>query len=89
MKSRFLPYATTPGRLLAQLVSDLLVGLWIAMWVMVGLGVHTAIATISKVGRQVKDSATGISDNLHSAGDSVHGVPLVGDTMSKPLRAAS
>ena len=56
---------------------------------MVGLGVHTAIATISKVGRQVKDSATGISDNLHSAGDSVHGVPLVGDTMSKPLRAAS
>lgn len=89
MKSRFLPYATTPGRLLAQLVSDLLVGLWIAMWVMVGIGVHTAIATISKVGRQVKDSATGISDNLHSAGDSVHGVPLVGDTMSKPLRAAS
>ena len=69
MKSRFLPYATTPGRLLVQLLSDLLVGLWIAIWVMVGLGVHTAIATISKVGRQVKDSATGISDNLHSAGD--------------------
>ena len=47
MKSRFLPYATTPGRLMAQLFSDLLVGLWIAVWVMVGLGVHTAIATIS------------------------------------------
>jgi hypothetical protein len=89
MRSRFLPYATTPGRLLAQLASDLLVGLWIFVWVTVGLGVHTAIATISSVGRQVNDSATGLSSNLHSAGDSVHGVPLVGDTMSKPLRAAS
>jgi len=89
MNSRFLPYATTPGRLSVQLVSDLLVGLWIVLWVMVGLGVHTAIATIATVGRQVKDSATGIADNLHSAGDSVHGFPLVGDTVSKPLRAAS
>ena len=89
MKSRFLPYATTPGRLLVQLLSDVLVGLWIALWVTVGLGVHTAIATISKVGGQVKDSATGMSDNLHSAGDSVDGVPLIGDPMSKPLKAAS
>ncbi|BBZ77815.1 hypothetical protein MANY_31520 [Mycolicibacterium anyangense] len=89
MRSRFLPYATTPGRLLVQVVSDLLVALWIVLWVGVGLGVHSAIATISSVGRQVNDSATGLSDNLHSAGDSVHGVPLIGDTMSKPLRAAS
>ncbi len=89
MRSRYLPYATTPGRLLAQLASDLLVGLWIAAWVMIGLGVHTAIAAISGVGRQVEDSATGISDNLDSAGNSVHGVPLIGDSMAKPLRAAS
>lgn len=89
MKSRFLPYATTPGRLLVQLVSDLLIGLWIVIWVMVGLGVHSAIATIADVGRQVQDGATGISDNLHSAGDSAHKVPLVGDTLSKPLKAAS
>lgn len=89
MRSRFLPYATTPGRLLAQLVSDLLVGLWITAWVLVGLGVHTAVATIAEVGRQVKDGATGIADNLDSAGDSAHKIPLVGDTVSKPLRAAS
>jgi hypothetical protein len=89
MRSRFLPYATTPGRLLAQLVSDVGVALWIAMWVLVGLAVHSAVATIADVGRQVKDGATGISDNLHSAGDSAHRIPLVGDTVAKPLRAAS
>jgi len=89
MKSRFLPYATTPGRLTAQVVSDLLVGLWTALWVSVGLGVHHAVATIAGVGNQVRDGATGIADNLNSAGDSANRIPLVGDTVSTPLRAAS
>ncbi len=89
MTSRFLPYATTPVRLTAQLVSDLLVAAWITVWVMVGLAVHHAIALIAGVGRQVNDSANGISDNLSSAGDSADRIPLVGDTVAKPLRAAS
>ena len=89
MKSRFLPYATTPGRLTAQVVSDLLVGLWTALWVSVGLGVHHAVATIAGVGNQVRDGATGIADNLNSAGDSANRIPLVGDTVSTPLRVAS
>jgi hypothetical protein len=89
MKSRFLPYATTPARLVGQLVSDLLIAAWITVWVLVGLGVHHAISTIAKVGTQVKDGATGIADNLGSAGDSADRIPLVGDTVAKPLRAAS
>jgi len=89
MTSRFLPYATTPGRLTAQLISDLLAAAWITIWVTVGLGVHHAIAEIASVGTQVKDGATGISDNLSSAGDSADRIPLVGDAVSTPLRAAS
>lgn len=89
MKSRFLPYATTPARLIAQLVSDVLIIAWITVWVLVGLGVHHAIATFARVGTQVQDSATGISDNLNSAGDNADRLPLVGDAVAKPLRAAS
>lgn len=89
MNSRFLPYATTPGRLTAQLFSDLLVASWIVIWVLVALAVHRAIATIAGVGTQVKDGATGISDNLNSAGTSADRIPLVGDAVSTPLRAAS
>jgi hypothetical protein len=89
MTSRYLPYATTPARLLAQLVSDLVVVAWTAVWVIVGLAVHTAVATIAAVGRQVNHGATGVAGNLNSAGDSAHNVPLVGDALSKPLRAAS
>jgi hypothetical protein len=89
MTSRYLPYATTPTRLLAQLVSDVVVLAWTFVWVSVGLAVHSAVSTIAAVGRQVQDGATGVSGNLNSAGDSADNVPLIGDSLSRPLRAAS
>jgi hypothetical protein len=89
MKSRFLPYATTPARLTAQLFSDVLVAAWITLWVLIGMAVHHAISTFARVGTQVQDSANGISDNLSSAGDNADRIPLVGDAVATPLRAAS
>ncbi|MHC9294412.1 hypothetical protein ACRCUN_18255 [Mycobacterium sp. LTG2003] len=89
MRSRYLPYATRPGRLLAQLFSDVAVIIWTAVWVLVGMAVYSAVATIAEVGRQVETGANGVADNLSSAGDNTDDFPLVGDTLSKPLRAAS
>jgi hypothetical protein len=89
MKSRFLPYATTPGRLLAQLLSDVVVVVWTFIWVLVGLAVHGAVSTIAAVGRQVEGGAGGVADSLKSAGHSADDIPLVGSTVSKPLTAAS
>lgn len=89
MTSRFLPYATSPGRLLLQLLSDITVAVWTFIWVLVGLAVHSAIMTIAEVGRQVQSGANGVAGNLESAGDSADRIPLVGDTVSKPLTAAS
>ncbi|MGV9801220.1 hypothetical protein ACWDTP_24560 [Mycobacterium sp. NPDC003449] len=89
MRSRYLPYATRPGRLLAQLLSDIAMVIWVVVWVLVGTAVYSAVATIAEVGRQVQDGASGVSGNLSSAGDSADGIPLVGDSLSKPLRAAS
>lgn len=89
MTSRFLPYATTPARLTAQLASDLLIAAWITGWVLVGLAVHHAIVTFASVDTQVQSGATGISENLNSAGDNADRLPLVGDAVATPLRAAS
>ncbi|MCK0172573.1 hypothetical protein [Mycolicibacterium sp. F2034L] len=89
MTSRFVPYATTPGRLLGQLVSDIVVVVWSFIWLMVGMAVHSAVATIAEVGRQVEQGATGVADNLDTAGDRTGGVPLLGDALRGPLRAAS
>lgn len=88
MTSRYVPYATTPGRLLAQLVSDIVTAVWAVIWVSVGLAVHRAVAIISEVGRQVHDGADGLSQGLASAGHSAGSIPLVGGSLSTPLRAA-
>src|SRR6185312_6314774 len=60
MKSRLIPYANTPVRLLAQLFSDAVVVIWSFIWVLVGLAVHSAVSTIAGVGRQVQGGADGV-----------------------------
>ncbi|HTI73920.1 MAG TPA: hypothetical protein VL634_02925, partial [Mycobacterium sp.] len=75
MTSRYVPYATTPTRLLAQLISDLVVIAWTTVWVLVGMAVHSAVATIAEFGRQVEGGANGIAGNLDSAGDGAHKLP--------------
>ncbi|MGB8389826.1 hypothetical protein, partial [Mycobacterium sp.] len=89
MKSRFLPYSTRPGRLVAQLASDFAVVVWTALWLLVGLAVYEAVSTIADAGRQVESGAHGIAGNLASAGHGAQHIPLVGDAVSKPLTAAS
>lgn len=59
MRSRFLPYATTPGRLLAQLISDITVAVWTTLWMLVGLAVHDAISIIGEAGRQIEIGSRG------------------------------
>ena len=89
MSSRYLPYATTPRRLVMQLISDVVVIAWTTVWVFVGMAVHAAISSIAEVGRQVETGANGVSHNLDSAGERADRFPLIGDALSKPLRAAS
>ena len=89
MTLRFLPYATRPGRLAAQLFSDFAVFVWTAIWLLVGTAVYDAISTIAKAGRQVESGATGIAANLASAGHDAQHIPVVGDAVSEPLTSAS
>jgi hypothetical protein len=88
MTLRFLPYSTRPVRLLSQLFSDFVIVVWTTVWVMVGLAVYDAIATIVEAGRQVESGTNGIAGSLASAGHSAQRIPLVGDAVSKPLTSA-
>jgi hypothetical protein len=89
MRSRFLPYATTPGRLVAQLFSDFAIFIWTAIWLLVGVAVYDAISEIADAGRQVETGANGIAGNLASAGQGAQHIPLVGDAVRTPLTSAS
>jgi hypothetical protein len=76
-------------RLLAQLFSDVTVTIWTAIWAFVGLAVHDAIAAIGGAGRQIETGSRGIADNLASAGHGAQHIPLLGNTVSKPITAAA
>jgi len=89
LTARYLPYATRPGRLAAQLFSDFAIFLWTAIWLLVGTAVYDAISTIAEAGRQVENGANGIAGNLASAGQSAQHIPVVGDAVSQPLTSAS
>jgi hypothetical protein len=88
MNPRFLPYAATPGRAMMQAWADFLVALWLVLWFVIGRLVHNAIAAFAEVGRKVESGANGIAGNLDSAGNNAAKIPLVGDNVRSPLRAA-
>ncbi|MBX7432064.1 hypothetical protein JDV09_08080 [Mycobacterium sp. Y57] len=88
MKTQWVPYATTPARLVWQLISDVVVITWTTIWVFVGMAVHSAVSVIADFGYQVQGGAAGIAGGLDSAGDSAEGVPLIGTSLAGPLDSA-
>lgn len=73
---------------MTQLFSDAVVIAWTAIWVFVGIAVHSAVATIAEFGFQVESGANGVAGNLDSAGNSADDIPLIGDSLASPLSAA-
>lgn len=73
---------------MTQLFSDAVVIAWTAIWVFVGIAVHSAVATIAEFGYRVESGANGVAGNLDSAGENAGGFPLIGDDLAKPLTAA-
>ena len=72
-------------RLMLQLLSDIVVVLWITLWVLIGLAVHSAISEIADFGQQMERGANGVAHNMDSASERADKIPLLGEAVSKPL----
>jgi hypothetical protein len=88
MMTRYVPYASRPHRAVMQLISDIVVIGWTALWVWIGTAVYTAVAAIAEAGRRVQTGASGLAGNLDSAGESASKVPLIGHPLSSPPTSA-
>jgi hypothetical protein len=82
-------YAETPGRRTAQIVADLLLVVWLLAWAWAGSVVHDATLELAGPGRQLTESATGLSGALTDAGGTLDDVPLIGDEVRAPFDEAS
>ena len=73
-------YADTPARRTRQIVADLLVVLWVVFWVWAGWSVHEATQELARPAERTQAAATGLAGSLRDTGDSLGGIPLIGDS---------
>ncbi len=82
-------YADTSARFAGQLLADLLFVCWVIAWIWIGNVVHDGTMELAGPGQQTADSATSLAGSLTEAGDTLSGVPVVGDSVSSPFDEAS
>ena len=81
-------YSDLPVRRALQVAGDLLLVFWLWLWVSIADSVHDATLGLARPGRQIDESATGLAGRLRDAGESISGVPVVGDDVQKPFDGA-
>jgi hypothetical protein len=81
-------YADGPGRRARQVVGDVLLVLWVAVWLRLAMVVHDATMALAVPGEKIADAGAGLAGKLRDAGSSVGGVPLVGDDVRVPFDGA-
>lgn len=82
-------YAQTPVHRTRQAAGDLLLLGWVALSCWWGVQVHDAARALGAPGRQVAESASGISGAMSDAGGVLGGLPVVGDEARAPFEGAS
>lgn len=80
-------YADRPGRVLGQLLGDLVVVILVYLAVRLGLGTHEKVAALAAPGRDAEDAARSTAGSMRDAAGNVDGTPLVGDAVAKPFKA--
>jgi hypothetical protein len=81
-------YADAPGRQARQVLGDLLLVLWVALWVRLAGVVRDATLALAAPGEQIEDAGTGLAGKLRDAGSTVGDLPLVGDQARAPFDGA-
>ncbi|NYG08569.1 hypothetical protein BJ986_003056 [Phycicoccus badiiscoriae] len=82
-------YADLPGRRTVQILADVGMLAWVCLWAWVGRLVHDTTMQLATPGHQLQTAGSGFRHEMTSAGDSVRGLPLVGDRIAAPFRQAS
>ncbi|MEU8817799.1 hypothetical protein [Actinoplanes sp. NPDC048796] len=82
-------YADRIPTAVRQLITDIVVVIWVYLWVRAGLWVHDMVEKLGVPGAKLESAGGGIADNLADAGGKVGKVPLVGDQLVKPFTGAA
>ena len=65
-----------------QVVTDVLVLVWVYAWVRAGVWVHDLVMELAVPGQKLDSAGTGIADNLAEVSGKIDGVPIVGGELA-------
>ncbi|MDG4764864.1 hypothetical protein O7632_12250 [Solwaraspora sp. WMMD406] len=82
-------YADRLPTAVRQIVTDLVVVIWVYLWIRAALWLHDLVSRLAGPGRTLQDAGTGLADNLADVGGRVGRVPLVGDELTSPFEQAA
>ena len=82
-------YADLPGRRLVQILADLSLVAWVALWAWVGRRVHDVTMALAEPGRQLESAGAGFREKMTGAGNGVDDLPLLDDRIASPFRSAA
>lgn len=81
-------YADAPTRRCLQLLGDLLLAVWVYLWVHTAFAVRDATLALAEPGRRISEAGNGLAVHLHEAGRVVGAIPLVGGRVRAPFDGA-
>jgi hypothetical protein len=81
-------YADGDARRTRQALGDVLLMLWVVLWLRLANVVHDATLALATPGRRIEDAGSGLAERLRDAGGAVSGLPLVGDQVRSPFDGA-
>lgn len=82
-------YAERPLWRTRQIAGDLMVVVWIALWIRIGLGVDSLINRLQAPGRFFESAGNDFASNFDSIAERVVDIPLVGDEVQAPFSAVA
>jgi hypothetical protein len=82
-------YADRMPTAIRQLLTDIIVVIWVYAWIRAGFWVHSMVLKLGVPGQKLETAGNGIAGNLADAGGKVGRVPLVGDQLTKPFNGAA
>jgi hypothetical protein len=82
-------YADRPTTLVRQLLTDLLVIVWVYAWIRAATWVYDLVSKLAVPGRGLENAGTGLAENLAGAGRKIDRVPAVGDALASPFAHAA
>jgi len=71
-------YSEAPRMRTREVVTDVVTWLWVALWTVIGLRIHDAIAAFSEAGRLLQGGGTNLQSAGAELGDALGSVPIVG-----------